>query len=136
LIGIIFINNFFLEKFGIETTTNPAIELFLKIKSAFLFSLLLLQIVFFGPLVEELFFRGFIYKLLRKKYGFLLSATSSSLLFAALHRSSQDAFPLVILAIILCYVYEKTNNIASPILFHIIHNSLNASFLLLVKILI
>jgi membrane protease YdiL (CAAX protease family) len=135
LVGIIFVNNFVLEKLGIETTTNPAIELFLKIKGGFLLSLLMLQIVFFGPLAEELLFRGFVYKLLRKKCSFLVSATSSSLLFAALHRSSQDAFPLVILAIILCYVYEKTNNIATPILFHIIHNSLNISFLLLVKIL-
>jgi len=135
LIGIIFINNFVLAKLGIETTINPVIELFLKIKSVLLFSFLMFQIVFLGPLAEELFFRGFIYKLLRKKYGFLLSAASSSLLFAALHRSSQDAFPLAVLAIILCYVYEKTNNIASPILFHIIHNSLNVSFLLLVKIL-
>lgn len=133
LIGIIFINNFVLEKLGIETTINPAIELFLKIKSPFLFSFLIFQIVFFGPLAEELFFRGFVYKLLRKKYGFLLSAAASSLLFTALHRSSQDAFPLVALAIILCYVYERTNNIAAPILFHIIHNSLNVSFLLLVK---
>lgn len=135
LVGIIFVNSFVLEKLGIETTNNPAIELFLKIKGGFLFSILMLQIVFFGPLAEELLFRGFIYKLLRKKCSFLVSAISSSLLFAALHRSSQDAFPLVVLAIILCYVYEKTNNIATPILFHIMHNSLNVSFLLLVKIL-
>ncbi|MFA5336730.1 MAG: type II CAAX endopeptidase family protein [Candidatus Omnitrophota bacterium] len=136
LVGIIFINNFVLEKFGITTSINPAIELFLKIKNIPLLSLLLFQIIFLGPVAEELFFRGFIYKLLRKKYNFLLSAVCSSLLFTMLHRSSHDILPLLILSISLCYIYEKSKNIASPILFHIIHNSLSISFLLLIKTLV
>lgn len=134
LLGIIFINSFILEKFGITTSINPAIELFLKIKNIPLLSLLLFQVIFLGPAAEELFFRGFIYKLLRKKYNFLLSAVYSSLLFTMLHRSSHDILPLLVLSIGLCYIYEKSKNIASPILFHIIHNSLNVSFLLLIKI--
>jgi len=136
LIVIVLINNFVLERIGIDTTTNPAVELFLKIKSMSLLSFFILQIVLFGPVAEELFFRGFVYKLIRKKYGFFLSALSSSLLFAALHRSSQDLLPLTTISISLCYVYEKTNNIASPIFFHIIHNSLSVSLLLLIKIII
>jgi membrane protease YdiL (CAAX protease family) len=134
LVGTIFINSFILEKSGITTSINPAIELFLKIRNIPLLSLLLFQIIFLGPVAEEIFFRGFIYKLLRKKYNFLLSAVSSSFLFAMLHRSSHDVLPLLILSIGLCYIYEKNKNIASPILFHIIHNSFNASFLLLIKI--
>ncbi|MFA5008441.1 MAG: type II CAAX endopeptidase family protein [Candidatus Omnitrophota bacterium] len=133
IVGIIFINNFILEKFGITPSINPAIEVFLKIKNIPLLSIFTLQIVFFGPIVEELFFRGFIYKLLRKKYNFLLSAFSSSLIFAMLHRSSQDILPLLLLSITLCYVYEKSNNIVCPILFHILNNSLNISFLFLIK---
>ncbi len=133
LIVIIFINNFVLEELGIATTTNPAIELFLRINNSSLLFFLVIQIIFFGPLAEELFFRGFIYKLIRKKYNFWLSAALSSLLFAALHRSSQDALPLLALGISLCYVYERTNNIVSPVLFHIIHNCLNLSFLFLIK---
>lgn len=136
LVGIIFLNNLVLEKSGIKTSTNPAIELFLRIKNTPLLSLLVFQIVFLGPLAEELLFRGFVYKLLRKKYSFLLSALSSSILFAILHRASQDALPLLVLSVSLCYIYEKTNNIISPILFHIIHNSLNLSFLLLIKTLV
>ena len=136
LVGTIFINSFILEKSGITTSINPAIELFLKIKNIPLLSLLLFQIIFLGPVAEELFFRGFIYKLLRKKYNFLLSAVCSSLLFTMLHRSSHDILPLLILSISLCYIYEKSKNIASPILFHIIHNSLSISFLLLIKTLV
>jgi membrane protease YdiL (CAAX protease family) len=133
LIGVIFINNFVLAKLGIESTINPAIEIFFKIKSLSLLSFFMFQIVFLGPLAEELFFRGIIYRLLRGKYGFLLSAFSSSFLFAILHKSSQDAVPLLVLGIILCYLYEKTKNLITPVLFHVIHNSLNLSFLLLLK---
>ncbi|MDD4955355.1 MAG: type II CAAX endopeptidase family protein [Candidatus Omnitrophica bacterium] len=135
IIGTVLINNFVLEKIGIEISVNPAIELFLKIKSLLWLSVLTFQIVILGPIAEELFFRGFIYKLLRKRCGFLVSAAASSVLFAALHRSNEDILPISVLAIALCYVYEKTNDITSPILLHVIHNSLSVSFLLLFKIL-
>lgn len=133
LIAIILINNLIFTNLGIKTTINPAIELFLKIKNNFLLCIFVIQIIILGPIAEELFFRGFVYKLFRKKYGFLLSACSSSFLFAALHRSSQDVLPLLALAISLCYIYEKSKNIALPIMFHAIHNGLNVSFLLLLK---
>jgi membrane protease YdiL (CAAX protease family) len=59
------------KKLGIEPTINPAIGVFLSLKDKFLLSLLSLQIVIFGPIAEELFFRGFLYRWIRGDSLFL-----------------------------------------------------------------
>jgi membrane protease YdiL (CAAX protease family) len=133
IIGFLFLNGFLLDKLGVMPSYNPAIELVLKVKNVPLLVILTLQIIFFGPLAEELFFRGLIYRLFSKKWGFLFSAFLSSLLFALLHRSRQDGLPIFALGLLLCFVYEKTAKISVPVIFHIINNCLNLSFLLVLK---
>ncbi|MDD5195161.1 MAG: type II CAAX endopeptidase family protein [Candidatus Omnitrophica bacterium] len=133
IIAAAIFNNFLLEKIGIKAAPNPAITFFLNLKSKPLIVLLLSQVVLIGPLAEELFFRGFIYKLLRTKFNFLAAGFWTSSFFALLHRTPQDILPLFLISIILCYIYEKTQNILSPIMLHCAHNTLNISLLLLLK---
>lgn len=133
ILGLLFLNYSILEKMGVKFSLNPMIGLFLSLKDNFLISILLFQIILFGPLAEELFFRGFLYNLIRQKYGFVVSALIVSSIFAMLHKTPQEVFPLFILSITLCYVYERIQNIASPILFHILHNTLSISFLLAIR---
>ncbi|MDP2922634.1 MAG: type II CAAX endopeptidase family protein [Candidatus Omnitrophota bacterium] len=133
ILGLFFLNYSILEKMGMRFSLNPVIGLFLSLKDNFLVSILLLQIILFGPLAEELFFRGFLYNLAKQKYGFVASALIVSSIFAMLHRNPQEIFPLFILSAAMCYIYERTQNIASPIIFHILHNSLSMSFLIVIK---
>jgi membrane protease YdiL (CAAX protease family) len=136
VLGALLLNAFLAEKLGIKLSPNPAVEIFLLLKNNFLIFMLAAQLIIFGPVAEELFFRGFIYKLIRKKYSFMSSSILTSLAFAFMHKTPQNILPLFIISFSLCYLYEKTQNIATPILFHALNNSLNLSFLITLKSLI
>jgi membrane protease YdiL (CAAX protease family) len=129
----LFINNFLVRQTNIPPSINPAIELLLLLKNKFSISILLLQVMLLGPIAEEMFFRGVIYKLMRKQYPFIISAIFTSVFFSLIHGTPQDTFPLFIISIGLCYIYEKTQNILSPIIMHSIHNTINICFLLTLK---
>ena len=133
IIGALVLNNFFLEKIGTKPFLNPILKIFLTLDNPTLFTLLGLQIIIFAPLSEELFFRGFLYKKLRNRYSFKVSAIIVSLLFACLHRIPLNILPLFIISFALCYLYEKTQNLFTPIIFHFLHNSLNFFSLLVLK---
>ena len=79
--------------------------------------------VLISPILEEIFFRKFMYCSLKKNLGVLWAAILTSFLFALVHLNLY-AFPvLFVLSIILIIIYEKDNNIFSPVLLHSIFNS-------------
>lgn len=88
--------------------------------------------IIFAPFVEELVFRGVIYKQIRDKMGVLAGTIISSLIFALMHFiisiANNDMSDLIFLpvymapAIVFCMAYEKTNNIFISILIHLISN--------------
>jgi hypothetical protein len=133
LLGSLFLNSFILQKIGIKPFFNPAIELIFLLKTKGLMFVLFFEVILLGPLAEELFFRGFLYKLTRKKYSFITASIIVSLLFSLLHRTPLHILPLFIISLGLCYLYEKTKNILAPIILHSLHNSLNLLFLLTIK---
>ncbi|MDO8536105.1 MAG: CPBP family intramembrane metalloprotease [Candidatus Omnitrophota bacterium] len=101
---------------------QPVVELFLKENGvAFLtFSSLFAAIV--GPIIEELFFRGFMYGALKKYIGITWAMVASACLFAALHAHVVGFFPIMALGLLLAYLYEKTGTLVSSITVHMIHN--------------
>ncbi|UCG34937.1 MAG: CPBP family intramembrane metalloprotease [Candidatus Omnitrophota bacterium] len=127
------LNTFILEKLGIHPTLNPAIGLFFLLKHKFFIFILMVEIVIFAPIAEELFFRAFIYKFMKKRFSFFLSTLFTSFIFAIVHRATIHILPLLILSFALCYLYEKTQIILTPIFLHAIHNFLNLSFLVVIK---
>ncbi len=77
-----------------------------------------------GPVGEEIFFRGFAYQALRRKYGIGRGIVFSSLFFGAYHMLPWQIPYAFMAGCILAYVYEKTESIYPPILLHILNNSL------------
>lgn len=78
-----------------------------------------------APLVEEILFRGILYRT-GKQLGYpRLALFGTSLLFAAIHASWMTLLPLTILAIILALLYDKTNNLLAPIVAHSFFNAGN-----------
>lgn len=77
-----------------------------------------------GPIGEEVFFRGFVYTGLRRKYGVRNGILLSSLFFGVTHGIPWQIPYAFVAGIILAAVYEKTGSLYSPILIHIINNSL------------
>jgi len=78
-----------------------------------------------APLAEETLFRGILYSAV-KQAGFpRIALWGTSLLFAAVHWNGATFVPLLLLALALTFLYEKTNNLLAPIVAHSGFNALN-----------
>ena len=86
-----------------------------------------------GPIVEELFFRGFMYGAVRKRVGILPAILITSVLFALLHAHAVGFLPIMALGILLAYLYEKTGTLVTSITVHVLHNLCMISLVFLAK---
>lgn len=94
--------------------------------------------VLIAPFIEESVFRGLLYPTLRDavgggRRGILLSATITSVIFAAMHGNLLASVGLFSLAFVLALVYEKTNSLATVVIAHATNNLLTLVPLLLVR---
>lgn len=78
----------------------------------------------FAPVFEEMFYRGFLYKVLSKKYSFVITALVVSIIFAMSHKTLWHLIPSFIFSLYQCYVYKKIGTLTVPILLHILYNVL------------
>jgi len=136
ILGSLLVNILITEKLGMQYLSNPAIELLFFLRGKISLFVMSLQIIALGPLAEELLFRGFIYKFIRTRYSFAVSSIIISIFFSLLHQAPQNILPLFVISMALCYVYEKTQNILTPIIFHSLHNLITLFFFLAIKPLI
>lgn len=91
-------------------------------RSAVLGSMLLL-VAIIGPVAEEFFFRGFLYRWLRVRVGVRRGLLLSAALFAGLHMNFIVFFPILGLGLLFGWAYERTGTLAAPIAIHVLHNS-------------
>jgi membrane protease YdiL (CAAX protease family) len=77
-----------------------------------------------APVVEEIFFRGFVFGGLRPRYGWVKAAAISSAAFAVLHLTPTAILPIFILGFIFAFLYQISGSIWPGILMHILTNSL------------
>ena len=89
--------------------------------------------VVIAPLVEETLFRGFIYPVFKKYTDGLFAALCSSLLFGLVHMHVGSLAPLVVLALILCYVYERSGSLLLPMVIHAGFNAVSLIGLVLME---
>lgn len=85
----------------------------------FLFILVVCIVV---PFLEEIFYRGFIYRLIRTDFGMPWGMVISTALSSFGHISIN--FHIVIASLLYAYVYEKTSNIWSSIVVHLLNNTI------------
>jgi membrane protease YdiL (CAAX protease family) len=84
-----------------------------------------------APVSEEFIFRGLLYPFIKQLGWPRLAFVSVSLLFALIHLHAAIFFPLVVLAMALTWLYEKTDNLFAPILVHALFNTTNLLILAL-----
>lgn len=78
-----------------------------------------------APVAEEILFRGILYPTIKRMGHPHLAFWGNSVLFAAIHINLPTFFPLLLLALVLTWLYEKTGNLLAPITTHILFNALN-----------
>jgi len=81
----------------------------------------LLLFLIIGPVVEELFFRGYVYGFLRQAFGIPLSVVVSALAFAQMH--GPWAVPQLAGGIVFALAFEYSRNLWVPVGLHIGANS-------------
>ena len=85
------------------------------------------------PVIEETIFRGILFKGLRRRLPFWVSAVVTSIVFAVAHMQWNVAIDTFALSLILCYLVENSGSIIPSIFLHALKNSLAFVFLFLYK---
>ncbi|OGK13733.1 hypothetical protein A3A93_05305 [Candidatus Roizmanbacteria bacterium RIFCSPLOWO2_01_FULL_38_12] len=78
--------------------------------------------VIYGPIQEELFFRGVIFAYLKKHYRGLFAVIYASAIFALAHIHPGLYFSSFIVGLVLSYIFLKWNNLWYCVIFHILFN--------------
>ena len=78
--------------------------------------------VILAPVMEELIFRGGIYRVVKSECSFVTAAMVSSLFFGIAHGNLVWSTYAFLLGVLLCSVYEKYHSIAVNIMLHLSFN--------------
>lgn len=91
-----------------------------------------------APVVEELFFRGYLYGLYRRRYSGWVAGAASSGLFSVLHVNPALMDPgqalgllvgIVTLSAVFCFTYERTRSLYPGMVAHGLNNALALTLL-------
>jgi CAAX protease family protein len=118
-----------LEKIHWTTKDEIAVTLLTAAKSRATRIYLGIFAVVLAPVAEEFIFRGVLFPFV-KQLGFpKLAWLGVSFLFALIHGDAAIFIPLLLLALALTWLYEKTDNLLAPIFAHSLFNAANLAFL-------
>ena len=85
----------------------------------------------FGPILEELVFRGIVYNRLKTFNKKNIAIILTSIIFALFHTDIINSVYAFIVSFVLIYLYDKYKTIKAPIIMHII---LNITIILMLKL--
>jgi membrane protease YdiL (CAAX protease family) len=148
---------FVLERLGYSTESTvqqpfmQGLTGWVRESPGFAVAAIILVVVVFGPAVEELVFRGVVFNGLYRlgsrfstrstgegnptmpngRMIFVFSALASSVLFALLHLEPALLPTLLILAMILCYLFQRTGSLLPCIVAHATFNSFATAIIIL-----
>ena len=118
--ALIIIHNLILTALEIDTQGSEILELINSLESPVWFFFVGAVL---APIVEEMFFRGFLFQGFRQKYGWVSAALLSSAIFAAAHLDLVALIPTFILGCLLAYVYHRSNSMWPGVILHVLVNA-------------
>ena len=78
-----------------------------------------------SPVYEEIFYRGFLYRWLRTRFGLIAALILSSLIFTIVHIPTYNVMPVNFLSgVIFAWAYERTSSVWPPVIIHGLTNGL------------
>lgn len=121
--------------FSKKPTKSSIIDAFSYNIGSFYVLLLLVWTFTITPIVEEMFYRGFIYNTVKVKMSFYFAVLVSGILFAVCHEGNiMNMVSYFIMGVGLALVYEKRQTLVTPILVHCIKNSIPAVIFLILSL--
>jgi membrane protease YdiL (CAAX protease family) len=110
--------------FGVEEPElQDAIIIFLETENLLVRGLIIFMACIFAPVVEEIIFRGYLYRVGKRFGGALASAVLTAAFFSVIHGNTPAILPLFVLALALTAAYELYRNLWVPIIMHAIFNT-------------
>ncbi|WP_196138949.1 CPBP family intramembrane glutamic endopeptidase [Aliikangiella sp. G2MR2-5] len=88
-------------------------------------ALFLLLTVILTPIVEEIFFRGFLFRWMANRRPVWLAAVISSAMFGASHIVPPQAISAALMSFLIIYLYVKSGSIWPAIFCHIVNNAIS-----------
>ena len=86
--------------------------------------IIIICIVVFAPLLEEIVFRRVVFGGLYQKTNFIIAALVSGLIFAAVHGELQHLLIYLAPGLVFSFVYYKTKRLITPMISHLLMNGL------------
>jgi membrane protease YdiL (CAAX protease family) len=120
--SIIIVHNLILYFLGVDTQGEEIMKIFAELESPVWFFIVG---VLMAPIVEEVFFRGFLFQGFRQKYGWIAAGLLSSAIFAVAHLDPVALIPTFILGCVLAYVYHRSNSVWPGVILHFLVNGMS-----------
>lgn len=109
--------------------TQPFTQMVLKAGTGSEMVILFLLGVVIAPVAEEIYFRGFLFPMLKKRLGLTGGIVISGVFFGLLHFDILRFLPLALGGMALAWVYHKTDSLYAPITAHGVWNALMLAIL-------
>lgn len=108
-----------------NTWENSKTESMQQDLTFFTISIAFISAAIISPIYEEIFYRGFLYRWLRTRLGFMGAILLSATIFTMVHIPTYNAMPVNFLGgIILALAYERTNSIWPSVFIHGLTNGI------------
>jgi membrane protease YdiL (CAAX protease family) len=118
-----------LTRLGQPVEDQAAVALFKDVKAVGEFAYLSFFAVVLAPVAEEFIFRGILFPFLKQRGFPKLAWIGVSALFALIHFNLATFLPLFAFALVLTWLYEKTDNLLAPITAHALFNAVNLALI-------
>lgn len=122
IIGVAY--DYLLRSFGInaDTQIKSMLDMFGKSKLGLI--AMGITVAILAPFVEELVFRGFLFRYLDSVMSFWAAAGISALIFAVMHFYPIHLPVLLLMGFLLAYLVKKADSIWPSVMLHFIYNSI------------
>jgi membrane protease YdiL (CAAX protease family) len=128
-LGLLWVSRRLMGMVSWEVTVQPTVQAVQAAGSAPELALMGLLAIVTAPVTEELLFRGILFPVIRAAGFPRLAWWVPSLVFAVTHASLVTVLPLTFFAFVLTWLYDRTENLAVPILTHSFYNAANFAWL-------
>jgi len=105
-----------------EHMRNPVTEILTSGVTAPELIWVLLVLCVVVPVAEEIFFRGFVYRGLRARWGVLTAALASAAFFGVVHLEVMHFLPIFVLGVVVAYTFQRTGSLVPAIVIHALNN--------------
>ena len=103
---------------GFKAPTNP----FMQFDSGIDMLILFTAVVIIAPLIEEVFFRGYLFKLFQDKLGDNPAIFLTAILFAAAHFNIYTFLPILIMGGVMGWSRRRSGSIVPSLMMHSLNN--------------